>query len=470
MADERSDDDVVPDEPAGPCRSCGTPTSSSQRYCLSCGELVGQRRLEPLEILRARAGEPAAPAPAPHGRAVPFAAAAAAILVAGFAGSLVPGAGSGARAAVITQPAVAAVPAPPAATTAAAPPTTTQDDAATTDEAPATDDAAATTDDATADAAATTDTADSGDSGDTGTDTTDDSTTPDDPTIPPHVWLLALDGPAAKEAVDRIADQGVRLTGVRPVAADTIANASTLLTGTLPLAAGSPAPDPAAAVPPSLPEELTTAGQTWRTYVDAQPGTGDPLPGACTDPAPGDAGAALTATRTPFGRIAALRTDDACAKGTSSLETLGNDVSSGDTLPSFSYATLGGCAPPDRTAVALPDQVADTLTAITESTEFQDSGLIVVTAVGSADPCPAAAVPGTSTPAPATTPAAPTDPATPTPTVVLRADAKPGSTLDVAADLRALARLTAKTLGVDPPGTSGADDVPALEIPPAAGR
>ena len=49
MADDRPADDVERDEPAGPCRSCGAPTSTHQRYCLECGALVGRRRLEPLE-------------------------------------------------------------------------------------------------------------------------------------------------------------------------------------------------------------------------------------------------------------------------------------------------------------------------------------------------------------------------------------------------------------------------------------
>ncbi|MDO9406986.1 MAG: hypothetical protein Q7T67_01130, partial [Patulibacter sp.] len=63
MADDRPADDVERDEPAGPCRSCGAPTSTHQRYCLECGALVGRRRLEPLEVLRERAGP--APAAAP---------------------------------------------------------------------------------------------------------------------------------------------------------------------------------------------------------------------------------------------------------------------------------------------------------------------------------------------------------------------------------------------------------------------
>ncbi|WP_026912710.1 hypothetical protein [Patulibacter minatonensis] len=478
MADERPRDDVAPDEPAGPCRSCGVPTTTAQRYCLGCGELLGARRLDPLAVLRDQ-GVPApapVPAAAPAGRAAPMAAAVAAIAVAGLAGSLVAGGGEGARAAVVTRPTAAAAPAPAPTTTAAKPsasaPVPSSSDTSASDDTSLTADAAPA--EVTAAPAATDTGTDT--SADTGGDTGDDTTTPDEPAIPPHVWLLAIEGPRAQEAVDRVAEQGVRLTGVRPVSADTIGNATTLVTGNLPAGAAAapgtttttPAAgttttvDPSAAPTASLPEELTAADQTWRSYVDVQPGGADALPGACADPPAGDAAAAALAARTPFGRITALRTDDLCAKGTASLETLGNDVSSGDSLPSFSYATLGGCAPPERTVVALPDQVSDTVTAITESTEYQESGVVIVTTVGAADPCP-------TTPA---APAAPVDPAAalpPAPTVVLRADAKAGSSLDVATDLRSLTRLAASTLGVDPPGTSGADDVPALELPAAGG-
>ena len=469
MAVERPDD---PEALAGPCRSCGAPTTAAQRYCLSCGALVGTRRIEPLEVLRRQAegtqesvavAHVAAGVPASaRTRAVPATAAAVAILIAGVSGALIGGDGDGARAAVIAGGAAPAPVAAPPATTAAAPaakaPTVPDADAApataaeepTVDasaEAPVADEPAPVTDEAPP----------------AGEDTSGAETTPDDPEIPPHVWMLALDGPRAQEAVDRIAEQGVRLTGIAPAGPDAITNATTLVTGALPPAAGV-TPDPAAAVPPSLPELLSTADQTWRSYLDVQPGGQPALPGVCADPPAGDAAAATLAGRTPFGRIAALRTDDACAAGTASLETLGNDVSSGESLPSFSYATLGGCAPPERTVVALPDQVSDTVTAITESTEFQENGVVVVTAVGGVDPCP---VPGAAPPAAAAAPSTATP--APTPTVVLRANAKPGSTLDVAADLRALTRLTATTLGVDSPGTSGADDVPALELPAADG-
>jgi len=456
MVDDRSADDVAPDGPAGPCRECGAPTSTHQRYCLECGALVGHRRLEPLEVLRERAG-PASAAPAPvPGRAVPMAAAAAAILVAGISGALVTGGGDGARAAIVARAPAAVVPPAATATTPAPPKKDTDDDAPAA--APAADADATVPADVAADApvpeepVADEPVAD----GDTG----EEETTPDDEAISPHVWLLALEGPRAQEAVDRVAEQGVRLTGVAPATTDTIGNATTLLTGAPPVVPPAVA-DPADATP-SLPEALTTAGQTWRSYIDVQPSETPALPGACTDPPAGDAAAATLAARSPFGRIAALRTDDACTGGTFSLETLTNDVSSGETLPAFSYATLGGCAAPERSIVALPDEVSDTVTSITESTEFQENGVVIVTTVGATDPCPTT---------PAAPPAAPVAgaPLPPAPTVVLRANAKPGATLDVATDLRALTRLTATTLGVDPPGTSGADDVPALELPAADG-
>ncbi|MGX6450045.1 hypothetical protein ACVU7I_18565, partial [Patulibacter sp. S7RM1-6] len=217
------------------------------------------------------------------------------------------------------------------------------------------------------------------------------------------MWLLALDGPRAQEAIDRVADRGVRLTGVTALSPATLPNASALVTGLRPT---TPPLDPA---PPSLPERLTAAGSAWRSYVDTQPGDAAPLPGACDDPAAGDAAAAALAARLPFGRIPALR--DSCAGATTSLEALGNDLSSGE-IPALSFVSLGGCAPPERPVVALPDQVDDAVTQITESTEFQERGLVVVTTVGAADPCPAA-------PAVAATPVDPAAPAPAAPTVVL---------------------------------------------------
>ncbi|WP_210492503.1 hypothetical protein [Patulibacter sp. SYSU D01012] len=455
--------DAPADEPVGPCRACSAPTVAGQRYCLACGALVGERRMEPLQVLAARAPR-ADPAPAAgRPRAVPLVAAASAVLLAGVSGALVtaggdPHASASLRAAAVA-PAAATAPVVPAAPRA--PDAPADDDPvpaaaaaagtepAAAEDAPADDGSAAAepaADAAADDAGPDADDAAAGDDGASG----EDGATGEDEPIAPHVWVLALDGPRAAEAIDRVADRGVRLTGLAGLSFATLPNASALVTGLRPT---TPPLDPA---PASLPEELQASGGDWRSYVDAQPGAGaGPLAGACAAPPAGDAAAAVLAGRLPFGRIAALQ--PGCAGATKALEEMGNDLSAG-TIPALSVATLGGCAPPERPVVALPDQVDDAVAQITESTEFQASGLLVVTTVGAADPCPAPGAP----------PAPPLDPATPppaAPTVVLAPGAEAGATLDTAGDLLALTRLTAATLGVAPPGVAGAEDVPALRVP-----
>ncbi|WP_022927804.1 hypothetical protein [Patulibacter americanus] len=466
MSDVRPGD-PAPEDPAGDCRSCGALVVVGQRYCLDCGGLIGARRLDPLETFRARAAA-AQPAPVPVAasppRAVPFAAAATAVLVAGVSGMLVAGGDGGARAAVIAR-APAAAPAAPVVVKAPKKPTADAD---------AGDDADAPAAEPEAETAAVEETpleetpvedvpVEDTPVDDAPAEEEPEEELPEDEPITPHVWMLALDGPQAQEAVKRIADQGVTLTGVKPLGPETGQNVTGLMTGVRPVPAGATPPE----VTPSLPEILTTAGASWRAYVDVQPSKGAALPGACSVPPVGDAAAAALAGRLPFGRIAGLAEGDACGDGIKSLETLGNDVSAGDSIPELSYAALGGCAPPERTAVALPDQVSDAVTAITSSTEYQENGLIVVTAVGAADPCPATP-PDPAVPAPVP-PLAADGTLAPTPTVVLRSDTKPGSELDTPADLLALTRLAASTLSVDPPGAAGADDVPALELPAADG-
>jgi phosphatidylinositol-3-phosphatase len=48
------------------CPSCDAPVVADQRYCLSCGERVGERRLDPLALLRARRGAASVPPAAPE--------------------------------------------------------------------------------------------------------------------------------------------------------------------------------------------------------------------------------------------------------------------------------------------------------------------------------------------------------------------------------------------------------------------
>lgn len=330
--------------------------------------------------------------------------------------------GGGARAAIVTPP--AAAPATPRAAAPtpqpAAPDSTTDDataDASTSDEAdpPADETTAAPPSDETSDEPVADDP--SGDDTDAGTDGDgggDSSGTDEPPAIVPHVWVLALEGPRAQEAIDRVAKQGVRLTGMRALSADVALNATGLVTGARPAAAaGAATADPAAAstaaATDSLPEQLLAGKRKWRAYVDSLTTGGPVPPGACAPAPAGDAVGAALAARLPFGRIAAFQKDAAgCTGATTSLEALGNDLSTGDGIPDLSYAALGGCAPADRSVVALPDELEDAVSTITSSTEYQESGLLIVTTVGAADPCPAVPVAATD-PAAAVPPT--TDPA-----------------------------------------------------------
>lgn len=475
------------------CPSCRAATAADQRYCLACGALVDDRRLDPIAMLTpaddpARVGgSPSGPATAAP-RAVPLAAATAAIVVAGISGMLVTqgGSGTGARAAV-----VAAAPAPdpaaagssegaasaPSSDASARPPA---DDPQPTDPLPAdplpadplpADEPAPVESEAPADTPA--------DDADTSQD--DDAEDASAPAVTPRVWLLALEGPRAAEAVERVAEQGVRLSGMQAVAAAAQPNATALVSGTRPAAdVAAPAAgtaDPAAAsgaagpssptttgtgdegtgTAPSLPRALLAAKRTWRAYVDVQPTSGSVLPGACAAPAAGDPAAASLAARLPFAAIDGID----CDRAVTSLEALGNDLSAGEDIPAFSYVAMGGCAAPERPVVALPDAVEDAVTTITESTEYQQDGMLVVTAIGTQDTCMPGASDGPA--APAVSPAAPI--VAEAPTVVLRPAVAPGKTVKTTLDLLTLSRAMAEVLGVTPPGAAGDDAVPALALP-----
>jgi len=451
------DDGLEGGLPAPPCRDCGAAVVTGQRYCLRCGARVDDRRLEPLAMLHGAHAAPAAPAaaseePGPLPLRPVSLAAVTAVVVAGLSGALI-----GGREDAVAVPAPSGIATAPA-TTAAAPPSDdaggSGDGASASDDAGSTDEAAATADVASEDAGdevaaddggeATDDASGAGDEG-------DDETTPDEAPAPPSVWVLALEGPDAAAAVDRIAAQGVRLTGVTRGAASASENAVQLLGGTAP-AAGAPAPT--AAEDHSLPAALAAAepARTWRAYVDAQPDGQPPLAGTCAPAAAGDPVGATVARRVPFWRLAAVAGGATCGSSIAGLDRLGNDVTSGEELPALSYVALGGCPAPERTAVALPDQTEDAVATITGSSEFQASGLLVVTAVGGDAPCapPAATAPLGPLPAPVDAP-----------TVVLRGAAPASGTATATGGLRPLARLIADHLQL----TDVAADATAPTLP-----
>lgn len=474
--------------PASNCSSCRAVTAADQRYCLDCGALLGDRRLDPIAMLTPEptggpAGRPPSGSSAAPPRAVPLAAATAAIVVAGISGMLVTngGSGAGARAAVVAVAAPVAPPAAPAPEPAATPGPDADADPLSAEEEPLPEDPPPVDPLPVADEAPPAEPAPLEES--PVDDDTEDDEAAEEP--PPRVWLLAIEGPRAADAVERIAKQGVRLSGMEAVAGSAQVNATALVSGTRPAAVDPaapavdpaappvPAPDPAADKTPtdpapSLPAALIAAKRTWRAYVDVQPTGGPVLPGACAAPTPDDPAATLLSSRLPFAAIPKI----GCDTAVTSLEALGNDLSAGEGIPAFSYVAMGGCAAPERTAVALPDAVEDAVATITASTEYQQDGMLVVTTVGTQDACTPAA-PGPVDPA---APAAPgpvpvaADPAQATPvpvapTAVLRPAATAGKTVKAKLDLLALSRSMAEILGVTPPGSAGDDAVPALELP-----
>lgn len=482
------------------CPACRAATAPDQRYCLDCGTLIGERRLDPIELLTADAavdpvGGPPSGAAAAAPRAVPLAAATAAIVVAGISGMLVTngGDGTGARAAVIAA-APAAAPAPaPATEPDPAPAPATEDPEPPAEEPLPVDEPLPVEEPLPAASEAPPVETDTSSEDPVDEDAGDEDAADEPAEEPkPRVWLLALEGPQAAEAVERIAAQGVRLSGMTGVAAASQANASALVGGTRPVvgdpsaggvdpAAGAAggtnpagagtgtgtgstnAPGTADDAAPSLPAALKAADRRWRAYVDVQPTSGPALPGACAAPAAGDPAATLLASRLPFAGLEGID----CETSVTGLETLGNDLSAGEDIPDFSYVAMGGCPAPERPPVALPDAVEDAVATITASTEYQSDGMLVVTTVGTQDACTP------TTPAPAGPTAPPVDPAAPAPaapTVVLRPAATAGKAVDAKLDLLALSRAMAEVLGLAPPGAAGEDAVPALALPGVAKR
>jgi hypothetical protein len=472
--------------PPIPCPACGTPHGSHQRYCLSCGTLVGARSIDLGRAWAlARAGEavaaaPEADAPAPRAsvwRRPTASVLTTAALALGVLGGFLLGpdggfADHGARAPLL----LGGLGGPATTTTAAA--TTTEDDTppadtGTTDLAPAGDgDTSTATDDSTSDG--TTGDGTTGD-GTTGDDTTDDlgdgspdlsgasgsdDTTPgSDPnlgglasaTLPPidHVWVIsvagldraALFGTPHGYLSDALASRGTLLANYTPVAASPLAGGSALLAGEAPSAAtqaGCATYADGDCVRPAsvatLAGQLTAKGKTWRAYVAGlgPAGCAHPAAGAPTDP---------VAARDPFVFFHAIADAPECATGVVDLDHLGADLTAEDTLPSFSYiiptAAEDGSAPGGT--AALDAFLERTVAPIRRTKAYKSGGLIAIV--------PATVAPGT-------------DPATGA--LLLSPFAGHGKRVDIAAGPYALLRTLEELFGLDHLGHAADEDVAAL--------
>ncbi|EHN11599.1 hypothetical protein PAI11_15240 [Patulibacter medicamentivorans] len=313
-----------------------------------------------------------------------------------------------------------------------------------------------------------------------------------------HVWLVALQGPGAAEAVSAIGGGGVQLQGARTVTEGGLANALALTAGATPTprtrsgcrdaqaaaAGAAPASDDPCALPAgtaSIPAALGAAQRPWRAYLDAVPegraaGAAPPA-GICDLPPAGDAAAIALSARSPFAHLTGLREGGACATAVRSLGQLDGDLADAGTTAVFSYLALGGCVPPGAPPKPLADQLRDAVVSITTSRAYGQDGLLVVTTTDGAAPCGAPATPaqraatgrwrraatGNRAVHRAAFPGDPQAPAgVPSPTVVYSPWSEAGSTSTVAYDGFSIARTVATVLGVAAPGAAADGAVPTF--------
>lgn len=503
--------------PAGPCRGCGAPTVADQRYCLRCGALVGERRLDPLRLARGEAPfaepdaggapvpglvpvlAPAAPGEPEDDRRrispIPLTAVAAVVIAAAS------GVAAGGSSVSAPRAYASGTPAP-AATTATTPAPTPPADGGSSD-APATADAAATPDAAAPDTSevAAADPETTADPPAADPPAADPPPTPDPPLGPEstavgHVWLIALQGPGAAAAVDGLSGGGVQLTAATTLTRGPLANGLGLVAGAPPtprtragcgdaVAGTAPAADDPCSLPAttaSIPAALATAQKPWRAYFDVVP-DGRPADaavpaGACDLPAAGDAGGAALSARSPFAHLVGLR-GGSCSAAIRSLGQLAGDVADAASTASFSYLALGGCGAPGGTPAPRPvgDQLRDALQTITTGPAYAQDGVVVVTTIddAAANCAPGAAARssrravvhgGQAGNAKAAARAFPGDPAAPagapSPTVVYSPWTPPGSTSATAYGALSVTRTIATVLGVPAPGAAADAAVPAL--------
>jgi hypothetical protein len=432
--------------PGEPCAACGAPLAADQRYCLACGERRGPRRLDPLA--HARAPGVAAPAPTtphavaargPTGWPLPSrrVAGAATLLMLGF--GIAAGAAAGPRAdatlasasgrpVVVLAPPPAAAPAaqPQAAASESSAPASPDADTPTSASSTADSSAADTSapDTSTADSSAPDDTGSddsgAGDSGspDTGADdrgaTDGDTPAGDDSSTTPaeapfkHVWIVALTGHTMDEALadpspmpylsGTLRPKGLLLAGYRPALPGGLANLIALVSGQRPTAeqrGGCPAYNDVdvqartgcvfAKDIDTLPGQLTTAGKTWRAYVEDSD-AGQP-PDTCKHPAPGGALEPVMA-RNPFLFFHAIVDTPDCAANTAGASRLVPDTEDAESAPNLSLVIPNAChdgadqpcAPGAPAGAGAADAwLKEQLAPLLASKAYEDGGLVVVT-------------------------------------------------------------------------------------------
>jgi hypothetical protein len=365
-----------------PCRSCGSPLAADQRYCLDCGERNGAPRLDWKSMVVGTAVDaPTADAISAEqddgvgpGLPTPRIAAALVLGVLAFGVVVGHGAGPGATAAdaggrsnLTILAAAPVVPAP-----AAAPPTAIDTPRPPADEGDSADlDDSASGDDSGIDDTATetsddTSSVDTGATDDSSTDTSatdntknDDSSagdgTTDDAATPPESYLSG-----------ELRAKGTLLSWYHAAGHDPAAGGVALLGGQ------KDALGPFDDKTPTLADQLTGAGRTWKAYVEGATAGLTPGDNPCTRPPEQQ-------PRNPFLRFASITGAAECGQSMAELDALATDVADTDSSPTFSYI-LPGPAHDGSTTLADADAwLKTTLPTILDSKAYADGGLVVVT-------------------------------------------------------------------------------------------
>lgn len=391
-----------------PCRTCGSPLAADQRYCLECGDRNGPPRLDWRALVVAEPAAGAVPNAAAEqddgaGPGLPSPRVAAGLVLGVLAFGVALGnaatperadAGGPPPWTLVAQAqapaAVAPATAVPAATAPAIPDqpdgadlgdASTTDDGATTDEAPA-----GTTDASSTDAPSTDDPGSTDDSGTTGDDAagTGDGTAGSGETAtaaqhPPvkHVWVIALTGhsfpetfgadpatAAAPYLTQELRAKGTLLPWYHAVGHDPLASGVALLGGQ------KDGTGPFDDQTPTLADQLSSVGQSWRAYVE----------GGTAGVAPGDSPCAVdpaTQPRNPFLRFKTITAGSDCQ--IVEPAQLATDVADAASAPALSYV-LPAAAHDGSTSLADADAWLRTIVpTILESKAYADGGLVVVT-------------------------------------------------------------------------------------------
>jgi hypothetical protein len=387
--------------PGEPCASCGAPLAADQRYCLSCGELRGPRRLDPLAHARGRAdarGTPTlTPPPEPPSRLPsPRIAGIATLLVLGFGIAAGTAVGPHADSTLASAPArrtviVVQAPQPAAATTDESAPGTSPDTSSPEASSPDTSSSEASSPDTSSpetsspdtsspdtsspDSSSPDDTGDSGsgdsgsgdsDNGDSGSGDSDSGDTGDDQPAKPrvkHVWIVALTGHTMDEALANpspmpylsgtLRPKGLLLSGYKPNLPGGLANLIAMVSGQRPTAeqrGNCPAYNDVdlqartgcvfAKDVDTLPGQLTAVGKTWRAYVEDSD-AGQP-PDTCRHPAPGGPLEPVMA-RNPLLFFHSIVDTPDCAANTAGMSRLLPDTEDADSAPTLSLVIPNAC-------------------------------------------------------------------------------------------------------------------------------